>query len=124
MAGAHGFIEKPFPSLAAFQAEILRHLPDRADRSAPNSEDLTPSADPLALHNDLEHAAGLLRSDPGPGQRRYLAGFVAGVARSAGDQALAAAANSLADAQGLDGLCKLLDARLTSSTGAFGSAGL
>ena len=124
MAGAHGFIGKPFPSLAAFQAEILRHLPDRADRSAPNSEDLTPSADPLALRNDLEHAAGLLQSDPGPGQRRYLAGFVAGVARSAGDQVLVAAANSLADAQGLDGLRRLLDARLTSSTGAFGGIGV
>ena len=122
MAGAHGFIEKPFPSLALFQREILRHLPDRADRSAPDLGAQTPAADPLALQNDLEHAACLLRSDPGPGQRRYLAGFVGGIARSAGDQALAAAASHLADAQGLDGLRNLLDARLKSSTGAFGSS--
>ena len=121
-AGAHGFIEKPFPSLAMFQHEILRHLPDCADRSSPDMGQQTPVADPLALHDDLEHAAGILRSNPDPGQRRYLAGFVGGIARSAGDQALAAAANSLADAQGLDGLRTLLDARLKSSTGAFGTS--
>lgn len=121
MAGAHGFIEKPFPSLARFQNEILRHLPDRAVRAVPDTGDLSPMADPLALRDDLEHAAGLLRSDPGPGKRSYVAGFVAGIALSSGDQALAAAANSLADAQGMDGLRSLLDARLKSSKGAFGA---
>lgn len=121
MAGAHGFIEKPFPNIAIFQSEILRHLPDRADRSAPKADDATHTADPLALQDDLEHAASLLKGDPGPGQRRYLAGFVAGIARSAGDPALAAAANHLADAQGLDGLRKLLDARLNTPTNAFGA---
>lgn len=121
MAGAHGFIEKPFPSLAVFQAEILRHLPDRAGRSSPIVGDLAPNADPLALQDDLERAAGLLRTDPGPGQRRYLVGFIAGIARSAGDQDLAAAANTLADSQGLDSLRRLLDARIKSSTDAFGA---
>lgn len=120
-AGAHGFIEKPFPSLATFQGYILRHLPDRADRSTPNSADLTPQADPLALHDDLVHAAGLLRNDPGPGQRRYLAGFIGGIARSAGDHALAAAASALADAQGLDGLRNLLEVRVKTTNGAFGN---
>lgn len=116
MAGAHGFIEKPFPSLAVFQAEILRHLPDRADRSAPNVGEATPNADPLALRDDLEHAAGLLHSNPGASQRRYVAGFIAGVARSANDLALAAAASTLVDAKGLDGLRALLDARISSSS--------
>ena len=119
MAGAHGFIEKPFPSLAAFQAEILRHLPDRADRAAPNAAELTPSADPLALRDDLEHAAALLQTDPNSGQRRYLAGFVGGIARAANDPALARAATTLADAQGLDGLRRLLHARISGTNDAF-----
>lgn len=120
-AGAHGFIEKPFPNLASFQREILRHLPDRADRPAPNTDNSTASADPLALRDDLEHAANLLRAEPGPGQRHYVAGFVSGIARSTGDQALATAASSLVDAQGLDGLRRLLDARLKSGASAFGT---
>lgn len=119
MAGAHGFIEKPFPSLAAFQGEILRHLPDRADRSAPTMGDTAQAADPLALRDDLEHAASLLNSNPAANQRRYVAGFVEGVARSANDPALAAAARSLADANGLDGLRYLLTARLNSPKDAF-----
>lgn len=119
MAGAHGFIEKPFPSLAVFQAEILQHLPDRADRSAPNAGEAVPNADPLALRDDLEHAAGLMRCDPNAQQRRYVAGFVAGIARSANDHALASAANALADGQGLDGLRALLDARIGGARHAF-----
>jgi CheY-like chemotaxis protein len=122
MAGAHGFIEKPFPSLAGFQAAILRHLPDRADRPLPNAGEVTPRADPLALRDDLEHAAVLLRSAPARGQRRYLAGFVTGIARSANDPALAAAASTLADAEGLEGLRLLLDARLNATAGPFGGA--
>jgi CheY-like chemotaxis protein len=119
LAGAHGFIEKPFPSLAAFQAAILRHLPDRAERPRPDASEAAPQPDPLALRDDLEHAAGLLQAGPGRGQRQYLAGFVSGIARSAGDQALAAAATALTDAPGLDGLRHILDARLNAASGAF-----
>ena len=120
IAGAHGFIEKPFPDLATFQGEIMRHLPDRADRPSPKVGALAAAPDPLALHNDLEHAARLLHAEPGPTQRRYVAAFVSGIARSAGDLALAAAANRLADAHGLDGLRHLLDARIKSTADAFG----
>lgn len=117
--GAHDFIEKPFPTLAAFQAEILRHLPDRADRSTIASADTYLTPDPLALHDDLQHAAGLAHANPNPQQRRYLAGFVTGIARSANDPALAAAAQALANANGLDGLSYLLAARIRGTKGAF-----
>ena len=124
MAGADGFIEKPFPSITAFQTEILRHLPDRADRSAPTLGQPAPAADPLALRDDLEYAASLIRANPSPQQRRYLAGFVSGIAQTANDQALAAASNALADAKGLDRLRTLLEIRLTSTSSAFGTAAL
>jgi CheY-like chemotaxis protein len=120
-AGADGFIEKPFPTLAAFQAEILRHLPDRADRSPVASKDTTLTPDPLALHDDLQHAAELVHANPNPQQRRYLAGFVTGIARSANDPALAAAAQALTSAKGLDGLSYLLAARIDGTKGAFSS---
>ena len=119
LAGAHGFLEKPLPNMAGFQAEILRHLPDRADRSAPNNTDHTPIADPLALKDDLAHAATILRSAPTPSQRQYVTGFVAGIARSSGDQLLAAVADQATNPQGTDGLRNLVDARLRSSEGAF-----
>jgi CheY-like chemotaxis protein len=119
-AGAHGFIEKPFPTLAAFQAEILRHLPDRADCGTAAIADTAFTPDPLALHDDLQHAAGLVQANPNPQQRRYLAGFVTGIARSANDPALAAAAQALADANGLDGLGYLLAARINGTKSAFG----
>lgn len=118
-AGAQGFIEKPFPGLAAFQAEILRHLPDRADRSPPEAGSATPGADLLALRDDLEHAANLVRANPNPQQRRYLVGFVESIARSANDPDLAAAARAVADATGLDGLSLLLTARINATKGAF-----
>ena len=123
MAGAHGFIEKPFPSLALFQGEILRHLPDRADRSSPMANATTPTADPLALRDDLEHAAGLVRLHPQAGQRRYLAGFVAGLARAAGDPALIAAATSLNETKDFDTLHQLLAARIETTKGAFDGEG-
>ena len=124
MAGAHGFIEKPFPRLSVFQTEILRHLPDRSVRSAPDLAvpDLAaPSlaADPLALHDDLEHAARLLLADADPQQFGYVASFVEGVARSIDDAALAQAARDLPIANGLDDLRALLSARLTESKNAF-----
>jgi CheY-like chemotaxis protein len=120
-AGADGFIEKPFPTLAAFQSEILRHLPDRADRNTIASKDSMLSPDPLALHDDLQHAADLVHANPTPQQRRYLAGFVTGIARSANDPALVAAAQALTNANGLDGLSYLLTARINGSKGAFSS---
>lgn len=94
-AGAAGFIEKPLPGLRVF-AEMLMHLvparrlggvthplPDAAARVTP---------DPLALQDDLVQAARVLDQHPDCRTRGFVARFVGGVARSAGDPALEQAA--------------------------------
>ncbi len=121
-AGAQGFIDKPFPNLAAFQDAILCHLPDRANRAVATTANVPITPDPLAWQDDLEHAAGLVKSNPTILQRRYLAGFIAGIARSADDPALAAAANDMMDSNGLDRLCQLLAARINTCTNPFGGS--
>ncbi|TNC75002.1 response regulator [Rubellimicrobium roseum] len=90
-AGADAVLLKPL-GLAAFQSALLAHLPAHrqppARRPVPAAE---PSPDPRALREDLEHAAALLGQDPAPFD--YVRRFVTGVARSAGDRALAQAAH-------------------------------
>ncbi|MDP4031243.1 MAG: response regulator [Pseudorhodobacter sp.] len=114
-AGAAGFLAKPIASLAAFQTAILHHLPDRAAHQRPvaGAEVAAPRADPLALRDDLARAARLIAAGPSPMQRRYLTGFVAGLARSSQDAALEKAATALADGnEGLARLAGLLSRRL------------
>ena len=94
-SGALGFLEKPLPGLAAFQRAVLRHLPGRCMIVAEGEEDQI-EADPLALQDDLARAADLMANEPDAGQRRYLASFLGGLARVAGDRALADAAQDLA----------------------------
>lgn len=118
-AGAQGFIDKPFPDLAAFQDAILRHLPDRAVRATATTALVAIIPDPLALQDDLEHASDLVNSNPTAAQRSYLAGFVAGIARSANDPALAEAAKDMSDINGIDRFCALLADRITASRNAF-----
>lgn len=110
-AGAAGFLEKPLQNLLHFQRAVLRCLPDRAgltDYLTGDGIDLVP--DPLALHEDMLQASRLRgHADPA-----YLAGFIGGIARSAGDHALERAANDAASAQGMDHLAEELEARLQS----------
>jgi CheY-like chemotaxis protein len=85
-AGADGFLEKPIPSLQRFQEAILCHLPDRQaalDMPVPGAPDIA------ALRDDLAHAARLLRD--GSADPVYVAGFLSGIARVAGDADLLAA---------------------------------
>lgn len=119
LAGAQGFIDKPFPNLAAFQDAILCHLPDRATRTNATAETALITPDPLALQDDLEHASALVQSNPTDLQRSYLSGFITGIARSADDPALAAAAKDMMDFKGLDRLCQLLAARIDASKNPF-----
>jgi CheY-like chemotaxis protein len=120
LAGAQGFMAKPFPNLAAFQQALLDHLPDRLDRSAPGLAVPDMRADPLALYDDLAHAAEMIKANPTPARRRYIAGFVTGLAQSSGDAALAAAATAMADPDARTGhLQSLLAARLTKGSDAF-----
>lgn len=90
-AGADGFLDKPYASLAAFCTTVLAHLPDTGAAPA----DLPQSAispDPIALQDDLAMAARNLAGDPDAATRRYVAGFLSGIADHAKDHGLAEAA--------------------------------
>ncbi|MCH2068748.1 response regulator [Shimia sp.] len=87
-AGADGFIAKPYGTLTDFQQAILRRLPDAyrptVARVADN-EAIKP--DPVAFRDDLLHAADTLKE----GDEElidYVAQFLGGLARSAGDKGL------------------------------------
>lgn len=89
-AGADAFLSKPVP-LAAFQAAVLACLPAGRRPHFLRSVTVEGGApDPLALREDLQHAAALLAM-PDP-RRDYVAAFLCGVARSAGDLPLEDAA--------------------------------
>ncbi len=135
-AGADGFVDKPLDSLAAFRAVLLRFLPELAD-PPPLAGDLPAqpvdmpedsiAPDPLALRDDLARAAAVLRDRDDAEGRRYLAGFLGGVARHARDAALAEAAEAAGHAppdQASTRLEGLLERRLAAPDGAFqGPAG-
>ncbi|MBL8561331.1 MAG: response regulator [Gemmobacter sp.] len=112
-AGADSFLLKPVASLRSFQALILR-LVTGQQSPLPEEEPQPPLLDPLALRDDLAHAADLLLGVRDDQHTRYVAGFVAGVARVSEDDALLRAAhaarhNGRAE---LDPLLRLLRLRL------------
>ena len=108
-AGADGFLDKPVDSLRSFQQAILPHLPGPPGLAM----DGVISADPVALHDDLALAARVLDDGPDPTARRYLRGFLSGLARQTRDAALSSASAVLEDPQGpLDGLSQLIGQRL------------
>lgn len=93
-AGADGFLAKPVDTLAAFQNEILRHLPEDMRPQGPRPVDATVlEPDQLALREDLAHAIELLDQDAPP--MGYLRRFLLGLARSAHDTLLAETATAL-----------------------------
>lgn len=108
-AGAAIFIAKPIAGLRAFQFAILSAMGHAAADDQPDRP--LPAPDAAALRDDLARAADWLRdpamrADPG-----FVAGFVAGIARQSGDDALLHAA-TLAQ-QGSAGLDALTDAIAT-----------
>ena len=124
MAGAVGFLEKPLDSLAAFQAALICHLPDKVAGIATDDAPLHP--DNLALRDDLAHAAALIEAGAGPETRAYLFGFLTGVAAHSHDTALAEAALNAGagtlGSTGLDQLGALLRRRLDRPDRAFGAS--
>ncbi|WP_232831581.1 response regulator [Pseudogemmobacter bohemicus] len=91
-AGAVGFLGKPLPDLAGFQAAILAHLCDRHLRGNPGGGAVTPDA--LALRDDLRLAEAALKAAPtAQATRDWLRGFLAGLALQTGDEALKSAAD-------------------------------
>jgi hypothetical protein len=115
VAGADGFLDKPVASVAVFQETILAHLPREVQPRGPrpiNTETLAP--DPIALRDDLTHVAELLDADPNGDTLDYLAQFLGGVAVSADDGPLLAAARAMRTAQQSGGATKAAMDQLTS----------
>lgn len=96
-AGADGFLAKPVDRLGAFQSAISRHLPPERRVRGPHpvsGEVVHP--DRLAFREDMAHLDAVMR---GPAEGRdldYVAQFLRGIARSAGDRPLEEAAHALA----------------------------
>lgn len=98
-AGADAFLPKPIESLSAFQRAILAALPATPKPVAPgraSAEEDRVRPDPLALRDDLAHVAELIGGAPEGAALDYLAQFLSGVALSAHDAPLRAAAEALA----------------------------
>lgn len=120
-AGARGFLAKPVPGLRLFRRTVLACLPDRAWLAAADwiadgdqADDDLPAPDILSLRDDLAAAARRLAAGPDEREGRYLAGFLAGIARATGDAGLAAAAAHAArpGSQALPALAGVVAARL------------
>ena len=96
-AGSTGFLGKPLPDLAGFQAVILSQLGDRHLRGAPFEGEITP--DPLALCDDLRRAEAALSGEQAAAHmREWLRGFLSGLAMQTGDTALKSAAEAISRA--------------------------
>lgn len=96
-AGADGFLPKPLQSVVQFQNAILGALP--ADRHPPGPRlvsDDPVRPDPVAYRDDMAHAADVLDDHADEQSVDYVARFLSGVARSAGDNVLYQAAEALA----------------------------
>lgn len=97
--GADGFIAKPVSTIAAYQAAILKHLPDEQRPSGPREAQIVSvDPDPLALKEDLSHAMDLLALDRPP--VGYLRRFLIGLARAVKDEPLEHYAHGMTDTFG------------------------
>ncbi len=102
-AGAHGFIEKPIASIAAFQSAIIQHLaPERQPPGPRVVSDEQVQPDLIAFQDDLSHAADVLSTKVDEKSVAYLGQFLLGVARSVNDDELAKATNNLLAQKGGD----------------------
>lgn len=96
-AGADGFIAKPINSLGAFQHAVVSRLPaDKRPAGIRAVADVRVKPDPIAYQDDMAHVAEMLAGDADTKTLDYIAQFTYGVARSAHDDALSAAAHDLA----------------------------
>lgn len=105
-SGAGGFLDKPIPSVAAFQHLILDLLGVAGDVHCPTPD--APAADPLAFHDDLARASGLIAG----ADSSYATGFLRGLGRAAGDRALEDAALGASTDLGRAALLRLVATRL------------
>jgi CheY-like chemotaxis protein len=122
-AGAEGFLDKPLESFAAFQAVLMRYLPDHL--AAVPDADAPLAVDRLALRDDLAHAAAMIEAGTDAETRLYLSRFLTGVAHHAHDADLAEAAQHAGTSpqtSRFDQLRHLLARRLAHPAAAFGEA--
>lgn len=120
-AGAAGFLDKPVENLASFQKTILRLFPGAPlpQPDAAASDRFAP--DPIALTDDLTLVAERLSLSPGQEERRYLAGFLRGLARSSRDAALDEAAREVSmTGTSLPEVAALIRARISRAPAPFG----
>jgi len=95
-AGAHVFMEKPLSLIDKFQNEIVALLPVAQRPTGlriARGEMVHP--DEIAFHDDMARAAECMADDADPETLEYAVQFVAGVARSIGDEELQAAADAV-----------------------------
>lgn len=91
-AGADVFMDKPLPDLAEFRGFLVDHYPAPLPLALLPNRPFRPDADPMSLQDDLELAARGLAQEGGGPDMPFLTGFIAGVAATAGDAELCAAA--------------------------------
>jgi DNA-binding response OmpR family regulator len=108
-AGAIAFVDKPIGSIAGLM-RLIRQLVSGAGALPAGEEMAPPKADPMALRDDLAHAARLIGETDPDG---YATGFVRSLARTVGDIALEDAALKAGDPPGRQALAALLAQRLT-----------
>ncbi len=95
-AGADGFLAKPVAQMAQFQSAILAHLPRERHPKGPRSlsdDVITPH--PVAYRDDLIQVVEVLNHADDRVTLAYLAQFLGGVARTAGDGPMSAAVDRL-----------------------------
>jgi len=95
-AGADGFLSKPVRKLAAFQAAILRHVPEDRRPAGPrivDPDDVQPDA--VAYRDDMATIAQTLNRDLDERTVGYVTQFLSGVARAARDEVLLDAVDAL-----------------------------
>ncbi len=95
-AGADRFLVKPLTSVAEFQALVLDMLPRERQPEGPRdlpADRVAP--DPIAYVDDLAHASDVLGEAQDAKTIAYVAQFLSGVARSAGDAGLIRATDEL-----------------------------
>jgi CheY-like chemotaxis protein len=107
-AGAAGFIDKPIGSVAGF-LRLIRQLVTGAGAEEKGEDAPAPLGDPVALRDDLAHAATLIAA---PGDPAYARGFLKSLARASGDTALETMVGTANTAFDRAKLAKLIEERL------------
>jgi DNA-binding NarL/FixJ family response regulator len=117
-AGADGYLDKPIGSFSDFCTLVRQHF-KLTDQSIPGLADTPILPDPLALQDDLAQAAAALHNHPDATQRRYLGGFLLGLARLAQDAPLADASLTLFGSNEDSSVTNLIETRLAQGPQAF-----